>query len=222
MFSQLYDDVLAHTSGRAWKCHLQAWLTCLYEWRVANKTHKSLINGVIIHSTHLPKESLFGVILNYLFGKENILKKKMMKVWRDHSGIKSPCCFVKEMEFGSQNLHLVTHTDLSPALETLTPSSGLRGTHMHMHICTGKHTHRYKNESLRNGKKSLCDEICIYDSNCVFIIHNLFKPILVISPLQHLRRNKWSCITEFSMVYYCNILCLLLHHTFAWLTVNPD
>lgn len=39
-------------------------------------------------------------------------------------------------------------------------------------------------------KKSLCDEICIYDSNCVFIIHNLFKPILVISPLQHLRRNK--------------------------------
>lgn len=76
-----------------------------------------------------------------------------MGVWRDHSAIKSPCCFVKEMKFGSQNLHLVSHTDLSPALETLTPSSGLRGTHMHMHIHTGKHTHRYKNESLRNGKK---------------------------------------------------------------------
>lgn len=44
-------------------------------------------------------------------------------------------------------------SDLSPALGTLTPSSGLRGTHMHMHIHTGKHTHRYKNESLRKGKK---------------------------------------------------------------------
>lgn len=28
---------LAHTSGRAWKCDLQAWLTCLCEWRVAKE-----------------------------------------------------------------------------------------------------------------------------------------------------------------------------------------
>lgn len=144
MFSQLYDDVLAHTSARAWKCHLQAWLTCLYEWRVTNETHKCSINGVIIHCTHLPKGSLFGVILNYQFGKENIFKKKRMGVWRDHSGLKSPCCFVKELEFGSQNLHLVIHTVLSPAQGTLTSSSGLWGTNMHMHIHIGKHTYRYK------------------------------------------------------------------------------
>lgn len=109
------------------------------------------INGVIIHSTHLPKGSLFGVILNYQFGKENILKKKRMGVWRDHSAIESLLfCQRIGVLFPESTSG---DSDLSLALGTLTPSSGLRGTHMHMHIHTGKHTHRYKNESLRKRKK---------------------------------------------------------------------
>lgn len=116
---------------------------------------------VIIHSTHLPKGSLFDIILNYQFGKENILKNEKDGGLERSFSHKESLLFCQRIGVPFPE-STSGDSDLSPALGTLTPSSGLRGTHMHMHIHTGKHTHRYKNESLRKGKKSLCDEICIY------------------------------------------------------------
>lgn len=54
------------------------------------------------------------------------------------------------------------------------------------------------------------------------LLYTIYWSQHFLSFLWHLWIAKWSCITNFSMACYCNILDLLLHHTFAWKVVSPD